>query len=127
MRRVCALALAALGLLPFPAAAQGGLAIALHASGFVSGEYAGLDRSRRADPAWVQHTLTRLWAIPKPRGRKSAVGNSGNAVGFTILHLDLLRQQGCDEAQGYLFGRPLPEAQFREMLGGAAAALAAKE
>ena len=38
----------------------------------------------------------------------------------TQAQLDFLRQHGCDEVQGYLFGRPMPAAQFESMFSGAA-------
>jgi diguanylate cyclase (GGDEF)-like protein/PAS domain S-box-containing protein len=38
----------------------------------------------------------------------------------TQAQLDFLRQHGCDEVQGYLFGRPMPAAQFQSMFSGAA-------
>ncbi len=31
-------------------------------------------------------------------------------------HLQFLRQNGCDELQGYLFCRPLPQASFDRLL-----------
>jgi len=30
--------------------------------------------------------------------------------------LDFLRDHGCDQGQGYLFGKPLPAAQFADLL-----------
>jgi EAL domain-containing protein (putative c-di-GMP-specific phosphodiesterase class I) len=34
----------------------------------------------------------------------------------TVEQLDYLRSQGCDEMQGYFFSRPLPAAEFEELL-----------
>jgi EAL domain-containing protein (putative c-di-GMP-specific phosphodiesterase class I) len=34
----------------------------------------------------------------------------------TLEQLDYLRSQGCDEMQGYYFSRPLPAAEFEELL-----------
>ena len=41
----------------------------------------------------------------------------------TDEQLALLRGQGCDEVQGYLFGRPMPDEQFAELLTRATAPL----
>jgi EAL domain-containing protein (putative c-di-GMP-specific phosphodiesterase class I) len=38
----------------------------------------------------------------------------------TAEQLALLRSEGCDEAQGYYFGKPVPAAQFVAMAGNAA-------
>ena len=34
----------------------------------------------------------------------------------TLDQLDYLRQMGCDEIQGYYFSRPLPAAEFEQLL-----------
>jgi EAL domain-containing protein (putative c-di-GMP-specific phosphodiesterase class I) len=34
--------------------------------------------------------------------------------------LDFLREHGCDQVQGYLFGRPMPAASFAARFSGAA-------
>ena len=36
----------------------------------------------------------------------------------TEEQLTILRRQGCDEAQGYFLGRPMPEEEFRQFLSG---------
>jgi EAL domain-containing protein (putative c-di-GMP-specific phosphodiesterase class I) len=36
----------------------------------------------------------------------------------TVAQRDLLRQQGCDEMQGYLCSRPLPAAELQQWLQG---------
>jgi len=59
----------------------------------------------------------------------TAIIAMGHALGLDVTaegveterHLELLRQQGCDEAQGYLFSRPQSEVRFREMLAQPAA------
>ena len=54
-----------------------------------------------------------------------AVVDMGHALGMTVLAegveneeaLDLLRKFGCDRAQGYHIGRPMPAEQLRTWLG----------
>ncbi len=49
-----------------------------------------------------------------------ALGMETTAEGVeTIDQLDILREQGCNQIQGYYFSRPVPEAQVNVMLTGA--------
>ena len=43
----------------------------------------------------------------------------------TQAQLDYLRALGCDQAQGYLIGRPMPAEQLQRLLGGTEQARAA--
>jgi EAL domain-containing protein (putative c-di-GMP-specific phosphodiesterase class I) len=45
----------------------------------------------------------------------------------TQPQLDFLRRQGCDEAQGYFIGRPMPAAQLQERMAPSAEAVEAVE
>jgi EAL domain-containing protein (putative c-di-GMP-specific phosphodiesterase class I) len=55
----------------------------------------------------------------------SAIIAIGGVLGLTVLaegvekreQLEFLQARGCAEAQGYLFSEPMPEAQFRHLLG----------
>jgi diguanylate cyclase (GGDEF)-like protein len=54
----------------------------------------------------------------------TAIIAMGHALGLTVVaegvetdaHQALLRKQGCDEMQGYLFSRPMPASRFGEYL-----------
>ncbi len=51
----------------------------------------------------------------------SSMGMVSNAEGVeTVEQADLLRDQGCQEVQGYLFSRPLPSASIAEILSDSA-------
>lgn len=51
-----------------------------------------------------------------------ALGMETTAEGVeSIDQLDILREQGCNQIQGYYFSRPVPEAQVNEMLAGSSA------
>jgi EAL domain-containing protein (putative c-di-GMP-specific phosphodiesterase class I) len=48
-----------------------------------------------------------------------ALGMETTAEGVeSIDQLDILREQGCNQIQGYYFSRPVPEAQVTAMLAG---------
>ena len=55
-----------------------------------------------------------------------ALGMETTAEGVeSIDQLDILREQGCNQIQGYYFSRPVPEAQVNAMLAATAVELAA--
>ena len=53
-----------------------------------------------------------------------AIIDLGHALGHTVIaegveseeQLSYLRDHGCDEGQGYLFGRPMPAEAFEALL-----------
>lgn len=50
-------------------------------------------------------------------GITRSLGIRANAEGVeTEAQAEMLRQEGCGEAQGYLFGRPMPAAGFLDVL-----------
>ena len=50
-------------------------------------------------------------------GMSHALGVHTIAEGVeTSVQADMLRQKGCEEVQGYLYGRPMPPAAFAELL-----------
>ena len=63
----------------------------------------------------------------------SAIAGLGKRLGLSIVAegveearlLEPLREMGCDEAQGYLFGKPMPAAEFSCLLPNDQAASAA--
>ncbi len=58
------------------------------------------------------------------RAISSAIIRLGHSLGLKVIaegvekpaHLDALAEMGCDEAQGFLFARPLPEKDFVDFL-----------
>jgi len=57
-------------------------------------------------------------------GLSQTLGIRANAEGVeSDEQAELLRQEGCEEVQGYLYGRPMPPAQFATLCRAAAAPL----
>jgi len=57
-------------------------------------------------------------------GLSQTLGIRANAEGVeSDEQAELLRQEGCEEVQGYLYGRPMPPAQFAALCRAAAAPL----
>ena len=61
---------------------------------------------------------------PDDRAIASAIIGMGHTLRLNVVaegvetqpQLAFLRAEGCDEAQGYLFGRPMPATEFAEFL-----------
>ena len=51
-----------------------------------------------------------------PEGRDTLV-DVVERISETQAQLEILRREGCDEMQGYLFGRPQPIAEYSDMIG----------
>jgi EAL domain-containing protein (putative c-di-GMP-specific phosphodiesterase class I) len=62
------------------------------------------------------------------RGYVKAIIDLGHTLGIAVVaegaeteaQLELLRQRGCDEAQGYLVARPMPAEKVTEFLANSA-------
>ena len=67
------------------------------------------------DPqALAEATAQAMWSRDRAA---QALGMQTTAEGVeTDGQLAFLREQGCDEGQGYLFSRPLPPAEFEAYL-----------
>ncbi|HLV16972.1 MAG TPA: EAL domain-containing protein [Pseudomonas sp.] len=76
--------------------------------------------SLKVDKSFIlgAHTDPDLYAISR------AIIGLGKALGLTVTaegveteqHLDFLRQEGCQNAQGFLFSRPIPADQLEQLL-----------
>ena len=72
-------------------------------------------------PTLVERDIT---TDPDDAAITTAIIAMGHALGLTVVaegvetdaHQALLRKQGCDEMQGYLFSRPMPASRFGEYL-----------
>ena len=78
--------------------------------------------------AALQSATDRLGEGARLRGLTQAVVSLGHALGMEVVAegveteaiLAMLREQGCDQAQGYLFTRPLPAGEMSAWLAGQA-------
>lgn len=76
--------------------------------------------SLKIDRTFVRDIVT----DPDDAAITTAIIAMGHALGLKVVaegvetesHQALLRAQGCDEMQGYLFSRPVPAEQFEELL-----------
>ena len=77
------------------------------------------------DTLKIDRTFVREIATdPDDAAITTAIIAMGHALGLKVVaegveteaHQALLRKQGCDEMQGYLFSRPMPAARFEEYL-----------
>jgi EAL domain-containing protein (putative c-di-GMP-specific phosphodiesterase class I) len=67
--------------------------------------------------------ISDLESDPKSRAIVKAVITLGHSLGLTVVaegvetapQRDILRASGCDDVQGFYFGRPLPAADFERM------------
>ena len=64
--------------------------------------------ARNRDDAAIVDTIVQLGRILELRTIAEGVEN--------LQHADFLRATGCNEAQGYLFGKPMPAERFAELL-----------
>jgi diguanylate cyclase (GGDEF)-like protein len=87
------------------------------------------------DTLKIDRTFVRdITTDPDDAAITTAIIAMGHALGLTVVaegvetdaHQALLRKQGCDEMQGYLFSRPLAPARFSEYLQQSAARIGAR-
>jgi predicted signal transduction protein with EAL and GGDEF domain len=75
----------------------------------------GLSSSIKIDGSFVKDAVER----PDCAAVVRAIADLGKRLGVTTVaegveteaHLDRIREEGCIEVQGYLFGRPMPSEQ----------------
>jgi EAL domain-containing protein (putative c-di-GMP-specific phosphodiesterase class I) len=59
--------------------------------------------------------LSRRFRAVTGLGRSLGIATTAEGV-ETVEQLDLLRREGCTQAQGYLFSRPRPASEVRNLL-----------
>ena len=74
----------------------------------------------KIDQSFIQEILTPARPVPIVR----AIIAMAHSLGLSVLaegveqevQRRILLEQGCDQAQGYLFGRPMPADEFAKLL-----------